>query len=459
MILLPDRTASGTVIASEKFLAVPRRADTATVVSVFIVLQLLIPTRLVISGIPLSLSPAAIVCLFLGLWWICAQFTSTLGLAKGRNAVRTMLFLYACSILATYGYSTFGYLPSDELQLSDHYMVLAFGGIGLALAVCDGIRDRDRLDFMLKTLVVVGAMVAVIGILQFIANFDLTRYISSLPGLRYSGDDIVITERSTLRRVPATTGHPIEFGVMSAMLLPLAVHYAMAASRRAQPVFRWWLCAGLIACGLMFSISRSAILGMAGAGIVLFIGWPGRRRLQALGAIAGFLAVMKVVVPGLLGTFYSLFANLGSDSSIQYRTHDYTTARIEISKHFWLGRGLGTWYAPKHEVFDNQYLLSLVEIGALGMIAFIGIFLAGLYTAARSRLRSVDTVDRDLALTLAAMIVVPIVGCATFDLAAFSTASALALLTAGAAGALWRITQASHPRSPAHLRAKSLPIG
>jgi O-antigen ligase len=219
------------------------------------------------------------------------------------------------------------------------------------------------------------------------------------------------------------------------------------------------VCSGLIACGLMFSVSRSAIVGMAGAAVILLIGWSARRRLQALGVLVAFLAGMKVLVPGLLGTFYSLFANLGSDSSIQYRTHDYTTASIEISRHFWLGRGLGTWYAPKHEVFDNQYLLSLVEIGALGMVTFIGIFLAGLYAATRSRFRAVDAIDRDLALTLAAMIVVPILGCATFDLAAFSTASAVAFLTAGAAGALWRITQASHPRASVPPRSAPVAVG
>ena len=151
-----------------------------------------------------------------------------------------------------------------------------------------------------------------------------------------------------------------------------------------------------------------------------------------------FLVLIKVMVPGLLGTFYSLFANMGHDDSIRYRTHDYAIASTEIAKHLWLGRGLGTWYAPKHQVFDNQYLLSLVEIGVLGLVAFLGIFLAGIYAALRARSMSSDPGERDLGLTLVAMLVVPIIGCATFDLAAFPTATALAFLTAGAAGSLLR---------------------
>jgi O-antigen ligase len=351
-----------------------------------------------------------------------------------------MLFFYACSVLAIYGHATYGYLPPDELNLADRALVLTVASVGIALAVNDGIRDRCRLRLLLKTVTVMGTVVAVIGILQFLFDLDLTQYMK-LPGLRYTAEDSFVIERSDMRRVGGTTGHPIEFGVMCAMLLPLAIHLATWAREQAQPALRWWLSVGLIATGLMFSISRSAILGAAAAGIVLFLGWSGRRRMHAALAALGFLALMKVAVPGLLGTFYNLFANIGNDDSIRYRTHDYATASAEISKHLWLGRGLGTWYAPKHQVFDNQYLLSLVEIGILGLAAFIGIFLAAIYAALRVRFTSFNPGDRDLAMTLAAMLVVPLVGCATFDLASFSTAIALAFLAAGAAGCLLRIAK------------------
>jgi O-antigen ligase len=315
--------------------------------------------------------------------------------------------------------------------------VLALASVGMALGVCDGVRGYDRLDLVLKTLTAIGAVVAIIGILQFLFGLDLTQYMR-LPGLRNTADDGFVFERSTLRRVAGTTAHPIEFGVTCAMMLPLAVHLATKASERSQPARRWWLCAGLIAAGLMFSISRSAILGAAAAATMLFLGWSARRRMQAVLAVLGFGAVIKVVAPGLLGTFYSLFANIGNDDSVRYRTHDYGIASTEIAKHLWLGRGLGTWYAPKHQVFDNQYLLSLVEGGVLGTAAFIGIFLAGIYAALRARFMSFDPSDRDLGLTLAAMLVVPLVACATFDFAAFKVATAIGFLVAGAGGSLLR---------------------
>ena len=62
-----------------------------------------------------------------------------------------MLFLYICSVLATYGVATYGYLPPDEVNFADHALVLAVASVGLALGICDGVRGHDRLDLVLKT--------------------------------------------------------------------------------------------------------------------------------------------------------------------------------------------------------------------------------------------------------------------------------------------------------------------
>ncbi|XVQ86744.1 O-antigen ligase family protein [Microbispora siamensis] len=411
-----------------------RRADGATLAALFALSLLIIPARLVLKGLPLSLTPANILSLLAGMCWLCAQFTITLGVAKGRTPVRTALFCYALALTATYGVASYGYLPGDELKLSDHALVLVLASVGIALAVCDGVRTPERLDFLLKTVVAGGAVIAVIGALQFVADFDLTQHLV-LPGLRFATEGGPVDMRDSMRRVAATTGHPIEFGVLCSMLLPLAVHYGFRGGRGA---WRWWLCAGLIGMGLLFSVSRSAVLGVAVVGIVLLFGWPMRRRIQALIVTAVFLVMAKLAFPGLLNTLYGLFANAGADSSVQYRTHDYEVAATEVAKHLWLGRGIGTWYAPKYQVFDNQYILTAVESGIIGIVVFVGLFFCGIYSAMRARRLSADPAPRDLGLTLAACLVVPLVGSATFDLLSFATVSGVAFLLIGASGALLR---------------------
>ncbi|MFF4774459.1 O-antigen ligase family protein [Microtetraspora fusca] len=419
-----------------------RSADGATLLALFVLAQFVIPARLVLRGLPMSLTVADIVALLLLLLWLLAQFTTTLGVAKGRNPVRTGIFTYGMVMLTCYGFAVLAYLPSDELNLADHSLVLLVGAVGLMLATCDGVRAPERLDLVLKTVVVAGAIVSVVASLQYLLNIDLTTHMV-IPGLRHTSvtDTTAVMSRADLRRVAGTLGHPIELGVVCAMIIPFGAHFAFQARSRGEPALRWWLCTVLIAAGLMFSVSRSAVLGLAAIGCVLFVGWPVRRWLVTLAALVAFLGAVKVAAPGLLGTFFSLFANAASDDSILYRTHDYPFAMLEAAKHPIFGRGAGTWYAYKHQVFDNQYLLSLVETGVVGAVAFVAVILCGLVVALRARALSADENVRNLALTIAACLLVPLVGAATFDLLSYPGVTALMFLLIGAAGAMLRMAR------------------
>lgn len=418
----------------------PPRADAATLLSCYVWVLLVIPPSMVLRGVPMSLGPASVVGLFLALFWMCAQLTSTLGAAKGPNVVRTALFVYAVALLATYGVATYGYLPPDELAMTDHAMVLAAVYLGVVLGMCDGVRGRDRLDFVLRSVVAAATVVAAVGALQFVLAIDLAPYLEQIPGLRGQFGYAFIEDRNALRRVGATTGHPIEFGVLCALTLPLAVHYALRAREEGRSG-RWWLCVVLIGSGVPFSVSRSAIVGLAGAAIVLLIGWSGRRRSRALLIGGGMAAVLAVVYPGLARTIYGLFANIGTDSSTKYRVHDYELVAGQTGTQLWLGRGLGTWYAPKHQILDNQYLGTLIETGIIGVVAYLVVFGAAIYAALRARAMCTDPQHRDLGLSLAASLAVPLIGSATFDLLAFRSAAGLAFLLVGAAGAYLRIAR------------------
>lgn len=425
----------------------PRSADAATILAIFVALQFLLPPRLAFNVLPLSLSAASLVALGLGLLWMCTQLTTTLGAAKGRTPVRTALFLYCCVLLASYASSALRHLPGDERANSDHAMVGALALIAVALVVCDGIGSRSRLYFLLRVIVVCASGVAVVGILQYLFGFDLTPWLRP-PGMHFTSIEPVVLERWGMRRVSGTTVHPIEFGVFCAMTLPVAIHLASSSSHNEKRSKLWWGCVGLIAVGLMFSVSRSAILAVGAVGIVLFAGWAADRRLRMLAVVAGFLVFIQVVSPGLLRTFVNLFRNAGSDSSVSWRTHDYETAQELISSHLVLGRGLGSWYAPKHVVFDNQYLLTLVETGVLGLTAILAMIAAAIYSAMRvmwlchlfaGRLPTAAA-DRDLALSLVASLTAMLPSYATFDFAACATVSSLSVLLIGACGALIRIT-------------------
>lgn len=427
----------------------PRSADAATLVAVFVVLQFALPSTLVLKYVPLSLSPAAVIALGLGVLWACTQMTTTLGAAKGTHPVRTALFLYACAVLASYGKASFGYLPDDERAVGDHAVLMALAMICVALAVCDGVRTRARIYFVLRVIVVAAAWVALVGIIQYVLLFDLTSYLR-LPGTEFSERYALVLVRAGLPRVSGTTEHPIEFGVLCAMVLPLALHLAFTSQRSPRRPTGWWACVGLIATGLMFSASRSAILALTSVGLVLLVGWSGRRRVTMIAAGAVFLVFIKLTAPGLLGTLVGLFRNAGSDDSVRYRTHDYEIAGEAIAANPWLGRGIGTWYAPKRIVFDNQYLLTLVDNGIIGLAAVLGIVFATMYCARRvivlsrrpAALSGTGMSDGDLALALGASMAAVLTTYVTFDFASFSTVNSTMYLLAGLSAALLRVVAA-----------------
>jgi O-antigen ligase len=230
------------------------------------------------------------------------------------------------------------------------------------------------------------------------------------------------------------------------MVLPLAVYYGLQARKNGRRVWPWWASCLLLGAAMFFSLSRSAMLGLAAAGIPLFLTWSARRRLAAIGTALVFLVVMRLAVPGLLGTILGLFTFFNEDTSVSYRTHDYPVVISQFLDHPLLGRGLGTWYAPKHQVFDNQYLLSLVEIGIVGLVGFCSVFGVAVYAAIRTRRAAADQDGRDLATALLAAVMVPLVGSFTFDLTLFGVVTGLTFVLFGSVGALLRAATGESPR-------------
>jgi polysaccharide biosynthesis protein PslJ len=151
---------------------------------------------------------------------------------------------------------------------------------------------------------------------------------------------------------------------------------------------------------------------------------------------------MRLFIPGLIGTLFSLFNNLSGDPSIQHRQEDYARADVQIAIHPLLGRGFGTYLPAKYGPLDNQYLGTLVENGAIGLAALIFILLAGFYAALRLRMATKDPVLRDLGQTLIACLSVISVADATYDAFGFIMATGICFMLVGLAGALWRTIKA-----------------
>lgn len=416
--------------------AADRAAPARDAVSVLItvgILLLLVPARLVFGGAGIA-TPATVAALACGWFWVMGRLVASLGSARGRQPVRVGLALYGLAVTASFAAAASLSLERDQAQAADRGMVVTVAMIGLALLAADGIRSRERLDALLKTLVACGSLVAVVGILQFVMRWDLAAMVR-IPGLSgiQNGYD-TITNRADFNRVAGTTLHPIEFSAVLTMTLPLALHYAFTIRAR-----RWTVAAALIAVAIPMSVSRTAAVVLAAVALVLVPTWPREWRRRAALAACALAVTMKALVPGLLGTIRALIFAYGADPSIASRQRGRGEVWHYIGQHPLFGRGYGTFIPQRFFFLDDQYLLTLVETGIAGLVALVLLFAIAIHVARAARRASRTLVDRNLAQSLVASLVATLVACATFDFLSFPTARGLAFLLIGACGALWRL--------------------
>ncbi|NPC97940.1 O-antigen ligase [Nocardioides sp. zg-DK7169] len=425
----------------------------------YVVLLLCVPSQLVLGPLGAAGSPASLWGMAALVWW-CASTLGGQNATRGLTAVRVAVLALVCCVLAAYanGNARGWYAPltvrqeTDELwtlapQTLSHVAgmmisagdrgVLAFAAwIGIVLVVADGIRSWCDLERLVTWLTWVGAVIAAVGLLQFITGHNLAGSIS-VPGLVANSEIGGTQTRSIFNRVSATAVHPIEFGVVLACIFPLALHRTIHQWGRRGAA----LPGVLILVGACVSISRSAVLALLVAMLVLFLGWPARWRVRALLLAPVAVVALRVAIPGLVGTIVSMFRNLFDDPSVTGRTTDYDVVLDLYADHWLIGRGLFTFIPRYYRILDNQYLMLLVEIGILGLLAVL-VFLAVAFLNGIGARRARDPRARHLGLALAASVAGGAVGMFTFDAWGFPMAAGIGFLVAGMAGAARRLARA-----------------
>ena len=423
------------------------RWDGASLLVLLVAMNVLVPSAYALSAIGGVATPANLLGMLALVWWFNARLLGGSDVATGPQPVRVAVKIFGLAVVLSYIAAASRPLSADEVTAADRGILDLLTWVGVALVAVDGIRNRQRLDAVLKAVAAGGAFVGGIAFLQFFAGLDPAAALK-LPGLSLVRVITSVDIRSGYRRVAGTAVHPIEFGVVMAMTLPIALHYAFYATTKWAK--RWhWACAGLIGIGLPLSLSRTAILGVTVVGLMLFFTWSWKRRGRALVVLVVFVNGLQFVVPGLFGTLRSLFLNLGNDPSVSGRTSDYALVGDLVISNPVFGRGFRTFIPEKfilHTgegggtlILDNQYLGTLIEMGLFGLLSLLFLFVVVLFCTRSIRRRSDDPSTRDLAQSVAAAVMVAMLSFATFDGLSFPMATILLFLLVGCAGALRRM--------------------
>lgn len=419
-------------------LRIYRRFDAVSVLTAYVALLYVVPSDRTITPLGAAGSPAVLFGVLCGVWWAWYQLSRTEATRDGdglHRPVRTALFVFMAAVVASYVVAMLSPHSAVEISAADIGILRVLSFAGVLLITGDGIRDRDRFLTLLRRLVLAGSLFASLGLLQFVTKQSFVSSIP-LPGFTTSQDFSAVQDRSGFARAAATATNPLEYAFVLSMILPIALTLAFDDSSRSA--VRRWIPAILIIGALGLSGSRSAVVGLAIGLIVLFPSWSARARRWSIAITAVGIAAIYVLVPGMIGTVRYLFLNLGQDSSSASRTGSYDVASGFIERSPVFGRGFGT-FLPRYRILDNQFLLTAIELGIVGLAALLGLMVVAIVMAWRARCLQSIRLHRQLGLALVSSIVAGSVMTAFFDDFSFRMSGGTLFLVLGLCGAYWRL--------------------
>jgi hypothetical protein len=267
------------------------------------------------------------------------------------------------------------------------------GFLAAYLLVCSTVRSIPAIERLLASLVVGGTLVAAAALYESRSHYDLFQHLSNwVPFLKPTHGFTDTRIRGGRLRVLASAQHPIALGAALVTMVPLALYLASRAEKRSQRVL-WWAAAAVCLAGAVATISRTVVLmavAMVAAGLLL----RGRRVAGKWPLLLVMVGVLHVAAPGATSHLYdAFFPKTGLASQLNARGGAAGSGRLadlgpglqDWQKKPLFGYGIGTGKTRGSEgagavvdpatgvpiIFDDQYMNSLLSIGAVGLVAVV----------------------------------------------------------------------------------------
>ncbi|POX51679.1 O-antigen ligase domain-containing protein [Streptomyces sp. Ru71] len=412
-----------------------RGVDATAILTVYLTLAFFIPSNLALPALGGVGTPANVFALLGLLWYLATWLGGRILPAPGTRLPRVAMCVLGVAVVLAYIADSLRESSHQEVLGADRGLIGYLVWVSLVVLTSAAVQERGRLDVLLRRAVVLGSVVAAIGFYDFFAATNIADSLH-IPGLQTSVAQVSAMDRGAFTRPRATTAQPLEFAGVLAILLPFAIQQAFDPVRRHLRAWRRWAPVVLLAGALPLSVSRTSIIGLLLVALVMVVRWKPARRWAAIGIMTASVAVFKVLVPGLIGTITGLFASFlsNSDSSTQARTVKYSAIVPYLKEHPLFGRGFGTFTPDLYFFTDNQYMLVLAEMGVLGLLALLTLFVTGIHQGGAIRRLARTDADRELGQAFFASSLVALVISATFDSLSFPMFAGLFFLLLGAGG-------------------------
>jgi O-antigen ligase/polysaccharide polymerase Wzy-like membrane protein len=406
--------------------------------------------------LPFSLELYRLLLIVFGVCWVVAALAGTKRMHAGGlgKPVALLAAVTTLSVIANMHAIQNEGLGTQAIKSLSYFLSFLLAYL-LVLSTIDGYRAAHTV----ATSFVIGAVVvAVAALYESRTHYNVFHHLQQWVPIFKSTHTITENRiRGGRLRVTGSAQHPIALGAALTMAVPLSL-YTVSRARTRTRQFAWWGVAAVIVAGALATVSRT-VVSMALA--VLVVGLLVRRReiVRRWPVLIVLALVVHVASPGAVSHLYrAFFPKQGLSSSLEGRSGAVGSGRVaDIGPGIrswketpFLGHGLGTGKDPSTVgtgaivdpetgapiIFDDQYLNSLVSIGALGLLAVLW-FVWGSVVSLLRRARRIPQEQSDLVVACAAAAAAFGVGMLTFDAFSFvqSTLIFFVLVALGLAAA------------------------
>lgn len=438
----------------------------AMIIAVIAVIFLVPIKRYTLPGnLPFELEPyRVLVALIVGAWFVALLVDDRVRLR--RTPLDAPILAIVVTILASVA-ANGRYISSLGVSTEVVKSLTFFASFFLLYALCTSVLlTRRSIDLVVKTIVVAGSLVGLATMYEYRTGNNVFNHLGQMfPVLRAVpltalGLDPDTLARSGRLRVYSSAQHPIALAAVLIMLVPLAFYLWKRSGNRI-----WLAAGGAISLGALGTISRTGVV-MAIVVVIVFLVLRFHDSVRLIPYAVPALVVVFFALPNALGSFYGAFfpknGLLAEQSAVVANNDIGATGRLGDIGPWWaqyrkrplIGQGFGSRItfrtndpaaagaARNARLLDDQWLGTMLEVGILGTLALIWLFVRT-YRRLKAVARSDPGPTGWLAVALAASLMSFAIGMFTYDTFGFVQVTMVAFLLFGIAAAYVRLEEES----------------
>jgi polysaccharide biosynthesis protein PslJ len=329
------------------------------------------------------------------------------------SAVHWALLLFIIVAISSLVLNDTTIVRLNEMDLAIRKLALLFSYVLLFVIVASSVKPSEVRNLTIF-MIVLASITATGALVEYRTGYNaFFQWTSHLFPVVMPGE-LGAIDSIGRKSVVGPTIHPLAVAMMMSLVLPFALTGFLSSADRRRKLL--YALATVLMIAAAFGTQRKTSVVAPAFGMIVLFAYRPRAVRRLLPILVGLLVVVHVAAPGALGGITDQLkpSNLLGVMSTKDRQSDYGAIKPDVIQHPLLGRGYESYDQKKYRILDNQYLTTIIGVGAIGVLSYLAMF--GSILVLAHRLTRSDDPDRaPPAMAAAAAIASLVVGSALLD--------------------------------------------